>query len=765
MKSYSLYLISFALLIAAIVLFRRKAVKNRGFTALFMLLAALQVMSSAFIYACLQFTHNDIGWSVLYTLTHELKGADIADYLLPGGLLICAVIVLLIVINRLLGKNAGTSYRYSVLACLLALLSFSTSPAVVEFGSMALQQSRNGSKEFAKYYVTQRDKIASPNYNLVYIYAESLEQTWFDEKHFPALLPELSADLRSASRFTQTEQLPGTGFTIAGIVASQCGLPLFFPFSMSYENIVNNFYPDALCLGDILKKSGYTNYFYQGADLRFSDKDVFLKTHGFDHINGLQQLQSRAPEGYRHQWGLYDDTLMDAVWDKFVELSGKKERFSLFALTVDTHPPEGFISKQCQHTTYEKEGKNNASLAAIACSQEVISRLIHRIKTSPWADNTIVVVSSDHLSMSNDAAVYLPENIGDRQNLFAIFKGRGETSNDYSAKRSSLDNGATVLEMLGGPGEIGLGRSSLSQKSMSALFDSFSEKLQEWQPNIIALWDIPKIDGGFELDPQRERLVFNATDYEFPIMLRVSNERVYPLVPHYSDLRGDYLVMEQGEHFVWVDRCYVLSWLGDRQSAFARSTQWCLAQGQKGGRVDIHPVGNAPITSAFQLFTAGLDKEKEHAIALSMRRDENMQYDAPMINFALIGKPGYVKSIKGLSRTERWGRWSNSLTASDVRIEYVKPLPSRFTLRIKAKAYGENSGKPITIRAGSEVRTIILGDALSTVETHFDSANDNVITITPPHPQMDKQEGSWTPYDTVGRMIGIGLAELQVIPQ
>ena len=47
-------------------------------------------------------------------------------------------------------------------------------------------------------------------------------------------------------------------------------------------NCLSSFFPQNICLGDILKNSGYQNYFVQGANLRFAGKDVFLKSHGFD---------------------------------------------------------------------------------------------------------------------------------------------------------------------------------------------------------------------------------------------------------------------------------------------------------------------------------------------------------------------------------------------------------------------------------------------------------------------------------------------------
>jgi phosphoglycerol transferase len=99
------------------------------------------------------------------------------------------------------------------------------------------------------------------------------------------------------------------------MVASQCGIPLFAPFEGNASASVSSFFPQNICLGDILKNSGYENYFVQGANLRFAGKDVFLKSHGFDHLYGAEELKTTvADPAYRNDWGFYDDTVLDETW-------------------------------------------------------------------------------------------------------------------------------------------------------------------------------------------------------------------------------------------------------------------------------------------------------------------------------------------------------------------------------------------------------------------------------------------------------------------
>lgn len=115
----------------------------------------------------------------------------------------------------------------------------------------------------------------------MYIYGESLERTYFDLQAFPGLAPELSREKDHSIDFSNTEQLPGTDYTIAGMVASQCGIPLFAPFDGNASASLSSFYPQNICLGDILKHSGYENWFIQGADLRFAGKDTFFAVARF----------------------------------------------------------------------------------------------------------------------------------------------------------------------------------------------------------------------------------------------------------------------------------------------------------------------------------------------------------------------------------------------------------------------------------------------------------------------------------------------------
>lgn len=576
-------LLSIALFLASVVLYAWKAGRNTWWFAATLTVLGLFVVLNITLYASDYFTGDGINDAVLYTLTNSLTGAGIGKYILPGVGVAVALVAVFGALGWVLRRRRHHPHHvgYSLAALLLALASVDASPAFHQISELVKSQSREGDPDFAAYYKEPSKQIDNPQLNLVYIYGESLERTYFDNDAFPNLTPELGRIKAEAIDFSNTMQLPGTDYTIAGMVASQCGIPLFAPFEGNASASVSSFFPQNICLGDILKNSGYENYFVQGANLRFAGKDVFLKSHGFDHLYGAEELKTTvADPTYRNDWGFYDDTVLDETWKKFEELSQSGKRFSLFALTVDTHHPDGFISRTCEHKRYDVDGKKNLSFSAVSCSQEHIAALIEKIKASPYFKNTVIVVSSDHLAMKNSAWDYL--NKHDRSNLFFVLRGDKPQQETLAVKRNTMDNGATVLDILGGDNYIGLGRSSLSGQSLSGIFMNMKEKVLAWKPDVIRLWNFPKEMKNFTIDSQKNMIAFSGSHFRLPLLLRVSDQRVEPLPEseYSAPLRFQLADFAPRDNFVWVDRCYKMGQLWSPELAL--STDWCVSQGQLG---------------------------------------------------------------------------------------------------------------------------------------------------------------------------------------
>ncbi|KGT94600.1 phosphoglycerol transferase I [Erwinia typographi] len=757
-------LLSLILFIASVSLYSWKAGRNKIWFSAILLFLGIYIILNASMLASNYFTGEGINDAVIYTITSSLSGAGISKYILPAvGLIVC-LILLFAFLSWLLRLRKGhrASQLYSLLAVILALASIKTTPAYQQVSSLIKSQVGSGSSDFYTHFKVPGKQIRGDKPNLVYIYAESLERTYFDEKAFPQLAPELTQIKNTSYDFSNTEQLPGTEYTIAGMVASQCGIPLFAPFDGNASSSLSTFYPQNVCLGDILKSSGYQNYFYQGASLSFAGKDLFLSSHGFDHLFGYNELKSVVKDpNYRNDWGWYDDTLLDVVFDKYLELAKQNRPFSLFALTVDTHHPDGFISRTCQRKTYPYNGKPNESFAAVACSQEHIARLIQRIQATPYFKNTLIVVSSDHLAMNNTAYQYLNQH--DRSDLFFMLRGSDISSKVLPVKRSTLDNGATVLDAMGGDNFIGLGRSSLSATSLAATYLNIKDKINEWKPDVIKMWNFPRAISDYTIDTDKNTFSFSGVHFKLPLLLSVMPNKIEPKFDVYlaAPLKQQLAKFAPDEKFVWIDRCFKMGDVWDEKLEL--NPGLCVADGTLNSPPQIRQIqsGSTPGKVTFKQTGERSDDRYQQAVTRLRINDDDLRYTSERILFGLPGLPKQVQKVSGLSFIEPWGgRWSDANLLPTVSVQYLEPLPAAFDLTLTARAFGKNSQQPFTFRVGDVTQQVKLSAGDSTVKLHFSNPSQaRTIEILPPAPE-ETAEGAIDGF--AARKLGIGLVSLEV---
>jgi phosphoglycerol transferase len=67
------------------------------------------------------------------------------------------------------------------------------------------------------------------------------------------------------------------------------------------------------------------------------------------------------------------------------------------------------------------------------------------------------------------------------------------------------------------------------------------------------------------------------------------------------------------------------------------------------------------------------------------------------ITFSNPGYPSFVAAVKGISIQEVLGRWTDS---TEARIEFVQPLPRKFTLKITATTFPASVGKAVKVVIG-----------------------------------------------------------------
>ncbi|SMR71559.1 phosphoglycerol transferase [Aliiroseovarius halocynthiae] len=281
--------------------------------------------------------------------------------------------------------------------------------------------------------------------NLVIVLLEGLEATYENPMFGDAYAP--LADLRdTATSFSNIRQFPMTGWSVAGLVASQCGYPtpprgVRPTFLMVDKNL--DFMSDRVCLGDILSKHGYQVEMLLGANAVFGGFEAFLNSHSFDRVTDLQGLKAFGAADFG-PWGFHDDEVFKAGLARIRELEQADAPYALSLFTIGPHGPYGYLSKVCR-----SDGMPDAVsdvLLAVECTGRLARDFIKEARKV--ADpSTLFVVMSDHLAHPNVSAIGQLKTLERRNTVLFVNAGEEGTVSDKPG--TMLDVYPSILEALG----------------------------------------------------------------------------------------------------------------------------------------------------------------------------------------------------------------------------------------------------------------------------------------------------------------------------
>ena len=347
-----------------------------------------------------------------------------------------------------------------------------------------------GADYFAAHYIASEHvavRARQPK-NLILIYVESLESGYRDQQAFGAdLLAPL--DSPDGASFASFQQAPGTGWTIAGLVATQCGVPLK-RVTLFDENTqgraLRSFLPNATCLSDILARHGYRNVFMGGASTQFAGKGKFLREHAYHEVYGKEDwMADGVNEDAMNGWGLFDDDLFARARVKLHALAARKQPFNLTLLTVNTHEPNGHLSSSCRRRGYRGFG------GVVQCTARDLADFIGFVRASGYLDNTNIVVIGDHLARKNPLFARL-ESMPAR-NVFNLFISAEQPLRNTD-RILHFDLLPTILEFSGfdvAGGRLGLGYSAFyahADHAPAQRFGEMQQALMNRSDTYLALW-------------------------------------------------------------------------------------------------------------------------------------------------------------------------------------------------------------------------------------------------------------------------------------
>ena len=291
--------------------------------------------------------------------------------------------------------------------------------------------------------------------NLIYIYLESMETTYYSKEEGGMsqqnLIPEIAQLAKENISFSNTDKLGGahslygTTWTTGAMSAQSLGLPL----KMMGQNVTNGilkdieFLPGAYGIGEILEKEGYHNYLLLGSDADFGGRKSLYLQHGnyeiWDYTNAVEEEIIKEPIW----WGYNDDLLFEIAKEKITNLAQEDRPFNFTMLTADTHFPDGYVCKDCEDK-WDEQYKN-----VISCSSKKVGKFVEWIKEQEFFENTTVIIVGDHLTMQTNFFELEEDQEYDKTVVNIIINPAVETKNTINRQYSTIDLYPTTLVALG----------------------------------------------------------------------------------------------------------------------------------------------------------------------------------------------------------------------------------------------------------------------------------------------------------------------------
>ncbi|MGR3741255.1 sulfatase-like hydrolase/transferase [Companilactobacillus sp. DQM5] len=446
---------------------------------------------------------------IIYNLTQPMEGADNSFLIsfLKGPLLKSIIFLFVVSFFYLYFKNFKVFIGFAnkkilikistVLSVLSIILSLCfTAIAAKKADAFAFYSYLTSDSTYIKNNYVKPDfqklKFPKKKRNLIYIYCESLESTTISKElggqWTTNLMPELTTLSRQSDslhfsdtdkEFGGAQQLPGTGWTVAGMVAQSSGLPLKVPTASGNDYSKtkgSKFLPGVISLNDILSKEGYNQTLLLGSDSTFGGRKNYFQQHGIKKIDDLNQVkkEKRLPKKYHVYWGFEDSKLFNFAKEDLTTLSQSDKPFNLTMLTENTHFIGGYAEKDMPKI-YNDQYSN-----VVSYSDHQLVEFVNWIKTQPFYQNTTIVIHGDHLSMDP----YFYQGVENRRTFNLIINGSesAATVNTKNREFSTLDMFPTTLAELNVeiPGDrLGLGTNLLSNKKTLIERDGFAKVNKE----------------------------------------------------------------------------------------------------------------------------------------------------------------------------------------------------------------------------------------------------------------------------------------------
>lgn len=284
--------------------------------------------------------------------------------------------------------------------------------------------------------------------NLIYIVAESFSEIAVSEEFTPTIYKLVHDGLYFENFYTSNNLS-----TIGGEFQALTGL---YADNMILSNWRNgtSYYPNGL--GNIFKNEGYNVFAYHGHDAYFQDRNIYLKTQGFDNYkgcyNGLEKVINC------NQWPESDLEMMQGTVSDYIN---SDEPFMAYYMTISGHMHYNFvgnaIASKNRHLVddldYPEEVKGY--IATQIELDKALEYLLGELEKAGKLDNTVIVMLADHypydlsLEHINILSSYQRDSLIETNSNNLIIYNSKLKSETISKVGMSIDVIPTVYNMFG----------------------------------------------------------------------------------------------------------------------------------------------------------------------------------------------------------------------------------------------------------------------------------------------------------------------------
>lgn len=421
-------------------------------------------------------TCGDVSFSIIVLqLTSPIKGTDstIINSIIKSGIIPPFIITITIVLAYLLIVRALHHMgelpvrkipRWSKIMIEIALVVFLVNTICVQGTNVGMWDYLYSLKQTTTLYEDNYVDPSSVNMtfpekkrNLIYIYLESMENSYMDEANGGNMndnyIPNLTKLAKENVSFSNRANklggsvcLEATAYTAGGLIAQTAGINLKLENTGS---MFGKFLPGLTSLGDILNKEGYKQMFLCGSNGDFAGRDTYFKTHKDYQIEDYNSAieEGDIPSDYRVFWGHEDEILYKRAKKHLKKMAEDGQPFNFTMLTVDTHYPKGYKCRLCKNQ-YEYQYAN-----VISCADQQVYDFVNWIKQQDFFENTTIIIAGDHTTMVDTADPFWT-NLDDdyKRTVYNVIINPGcSYKKEVTRKRnfSTMDMFPTTLAALG----------------------------------------------------------------------------------------------------------------------------------------------------------------------------------------------------------------------------------------------------------------------------------------------------------------------------